>query len=199
MGKGEETRQVILDEAAAQASHVGLGGLTIGSLATQTRLSKSGLFAHFRSKEQLQLEVLTHTRQRFVDQVVRPALAVPRGEPRVRELFERWLAWDSRPGGCLFVAAQMELDDQPGPVRDELVSGQRDWMDTIAHVFRSGIGERHFREDADPEQFASDLNGVMLGYHSSSRLLADPKAADRARFAFERLLDAVRPSRPTPS
>ena len=193
MGKGEETRQVILDEAAAQASHVGLGGLTIGSLAAQTQLSKSGLFAHFRSKEHLQLEVLVHTRRRFVEEVVRPALAAPRGEPRVRELFKRWLTWDSRPGGCLFVAAQMELDDQPGPVRDELVSGQRDWMDTIAHIFRSGIGEGHFRADAEPEQFASDLNGVMLGYHSSSRLLADPMAPERATHAFERLLDAARP------
>ena len=192
MGKGEETRQVILDEAAAQASHVGLSGLTIGSLASQARLSKSGLFAHFRSKEQLQLAVLVHTRQRFVDSVVRPALARPRGEPRVRELFERWLVWDSRPGGCLFVAAQMELDDQPGPVRDRLVSDQRDWMDTIAQVFRSGIREGDFRADADPEQFASDLNGVMLGYHANSRLLADPRALDRARTAFERLLADAR-------
>jgi len=188
MGKGEATRQVILDEAATQASQVGLAGLTISSLAVRTELSKSGLFAHFRSKEHLQLEVLVHTRKRFVDAVIRPALLMPRGVPRVRELFQRWLEWGSRPGGCLFVAAQTELDDQPGPVRDELVSGQRDWMDTIAQVFRTGIREGHFRADADPEQFASDLNGVLLGYHSSSRLLADPKAAQRASVAFERLL-----------
>jgi AcrR family transcriptional regulator len=188
VGKGEATRQVILDEAAAQASQVGLGGLTIGSLAARTELSKSGLFAHFKSKEQLQLEVLGHTRRRFVDAVVRPALLRARGVPRLRELFERWLEWDSRPGGCLFVAAQMELDDQPGPVRDELVSGQRDWMDTIAQVFRTGIREGHFSADADAEQFAYDLNGVMLSYHSYSRLLGDPKAAQRARRAFEGLL-----------
>lgn len=194
MGKGEDTKLAILDEAAAKASLVGLGGLTIGSLASQTRLSKSGLFAHFRSKEHLQVEVLAHTRRRFVDNVVRPALAVSRGEPRLRELFERWLAWDTRPGGCLFVAAQTELDDQPGPVRDELVSGQRDWMETIAHVFATGVAEGHFRQDADPEQFATDLNGVMLAFHSSSRLLRDPKARDRARYAFDRLLDAARPA-----
>jgi AcrR family transcriptional regulator len=193
MGKGEETRTAILDEAAAQASRVGLGGLTIGSLAAQTQLSKSGLFAHFRSKEELQLRVLEHSRQRFTDTVIRPALRVPRGEPRLRDLFERWLEWDSRPGGCLFVAAQMELDDQPGPVRDRLVSDQRDWIDTIAQVFRSGVTEGHFAADADPEQFASDLNGVMLGYHSNNRFFGDPKARDRARFAFERLLDAARP------
>jgi AcrR family transcriptional regulator len=190
--KGAETRQVILDEAAAQASQVGLGGLTIGALATRTRLSKSGLFAHFRSKEHLQLQVLAHARARFVDAVVRPALGRPRGEPRVRELFERWLEWGSRPGGCLFVAAQFELDDQRGPVRDQFVADQLDWLDTIAQVFRTGIGEGHFRGDASPEQFASDLDGIVLGFHCHSRLLADPLAGDRARHAFERLLDAAR-------
>jgi AcrR family transcriptional regulator len=192
VGKGEQTRQAILDEATSQARQVGLGGLTIGVLAARMQLSKSGLFAHFRSKEQLQLEVLEHARQRFIDLVIRPVLQAPRGEPRVRELFDRWLQWGSQPGGCLFVAAQSELDDQPGPVRDRLVSDQRDWIDTIAQVFRSGVREGHFKSDADPEQFASELQGVMLGYHFSSRLLADPKAMERARTAFERLLDAAR-------
>ena len=128
MSKGTETRQIVLDEAARVASRVGLGGLTIGSLATATQLSKSGLFAHFQSKVSLQLQLLDHTRARFVDLVVRPALAAPRGEPRVRELFRRWLAWDTDalPGGCLFVAASAEFDGQPGPVRDRLAQDQRD-------------------------------------------------------------------------
>src|SRR4029434_3582569 len=91
MSKGTATKQTVLDEAARVASRVGLGGLTIGSLATATQLSKSGLFAHFQSQESLQLQLLDHTRARFVDLVVRPALAAPRGEPRVRELFRRWL------------------------------------------------------------------------------------------------------------
>src|SRR4029453_4572048 len=106
MSKGTETRQAVLEEAARVASRGGLGGLTIGSLATTTQLSKSGLFAHFQSKEALQLQLLDHTRERFIDLVVRPALAAPRGEPRVRELFRRWLAWDADalPGGCLFLA-----------------------------------------------------------------------------------------------
>lgn len=192
MAKGDETRQVILDEAAVQASRVGLGGLTIGALATSTQLSKSGLFAHFRSKEHLQLNVLAHARARFVDSVIRPALATPRGEPRVRALFEHWLRWGSQPGGCLFVAAQFELDDQQGPVRDQLVSDQLDWLDSIAQMFRTGVGEGHFRADVSPEQFASDLDGVMLGYHVHQRLMRDPMAEDRARYAFERLLDAAR-------
>jgi AcrR family transcriptional regulator len=194
MSKGETTRQVVLDEAAREASRVGLGGLTIGSLATRTRLSKSGLFAHFQSKESLQLQLLEHTRDRFIDLVIRPALTTPRGEPRVRELFRRWLAWDADglPGGCLFVAASAELDDQPGPVRDRLARDQRDWMDTIAQVFRTGVTEGHFRPDADPEQFAYDLHGVMLAFHHASRLLGDPDAAARATRAFEALLSAAR-------
>ena len=195
MGKGTATRQLVLDEAARLASRVGLSGLTIGSLAASTGLSKSGLFAHFSSKEALQLQLLDRARARFVDEVVRPALAAPRGEPRVRELFRRWLAWDSGglPGGCLFVAASVELDDQPGPVRDRLVQDQRDWMDTLAQVFRSGVAEGHFRSDADPGQFAYDLHGTMLAFHHASRLLGDPEAAARAARAFEALLLAARP------
>jgi AcrR family transcriptional regulator len=195
MSKGTATRQAVLDEAARVASRVGLGGLTIGSLAAATQLSKSGLFAHFQSKESLQLQLLEHTRARFVEAVVRPALAAPRGEPRVRELFRRWLAWDTEglPGGCLFVAASAELGAQPGPVRDRLVQDQRDWLDAMAQMFRTGIAEGHFRPDADPEQFAYDLHGIMLAYHHASRLLADPDATDRATRAFEALLLAARP------
>jgi AcrR family transcriptional regulator len=195
MSKGTATRQAVLDEAARVASRVGLGGLTIGSLATATQLSKSGLFAHFQSKESLQLQLLEHTRAHFIEQVVRPALAAPRGEPRMRELFSRWLTWDTDglPGGCLFVAASAEFDDQPGPVRDRLVRDQRDWLDMVAQVFRTGIAEGHFRPDADPEQFAHDLHGTMLAYHHASRLLGDPGAAARATRAFEALLLAARP------
>jgi AcrR family transcriptional regulator len=197
MSKGEETRQAILDEAARVASRVGLGGLTIGTLATQTQLSKSGLFAHFQSKEALQLQVVRHAASRFIDLVVRPALVTPRGEPRVRELLERWLDWEMSafPGGCPLVAASTEFDDQDGVVRDQLVRFQLDWLDTIAQTFRSGIGEGHFRADADPVQFAYDLNGVMLAFHQASRLLHDPEAATRARHAFEALLAAARPPR----
>ncbi|MHA6625698.1 TetR/AcrR family transcriptional regulator [Pseudonocardia sichuanensis] len=191
MSKGQATRGVILDEAGRLARRVGLGGLTIGSLATQTGMSKSGLFAHFGSKESLQLQVLEHSTERFVDEVIRPALRSPRGIPRVRDLFERWLEWDSAEGGCPLVAASFELDDQPGPVRERLVRVQRDWTETLTTVFTSGISEGHFRPDADPHQFSQDVQGVMLAYHLASRLLADPAAADRARRALAALLDAA--------
>jgi AcrR family transcriptional regulator len=196
MSKGTATRQAVLDEAARVASRVGLGGLTIGSLAASTRLSKSGLFAHFQSKESLQLQLLDHTRARFIDLVVRPALAAPRGEPRMRELFRCWLDWDTQglPGGCLFIAASAELGAQPGPVRDRLAQDQRDWLETIAQVFRSGVAEGHFRPDADPAQFAYDLHGTMLAHHHASRLLDDPDATARATRAFEALVVAARPT-----
>ncbi len=194
--KGEETRQAILTHAAGLARQVGLSGLTIGALADDLRLSKSGLFAHFRSKETLQIQVLEHAAANFTEAVVRPALAEPRGEPRMRALFEGWLAWekaDALPGGCVFVAAASELDDRPGPVRDRLVELQRQWLAVIATTFRKGVEAGRFRGDADAEQFAQDVYGVMLAFHHHTRLLRDPRAESRARRAFETLLEAARP------
>jgi AcrR family transcriptional regulator len=197
VSKGEETRAAVLDEAARQVSLVGLNGLTIGLLAEKTGLSKSGLFGHFRSKEQLQLAIIDWAGELFAERVIRPALKMPRGEPRLRELFDRKLRWDNGdlalPGGCFFASVSAELDDAPpGPVRDRLVQIELDYADTLATVFRTGISEGQFHVDADPEQYAFDIRGVLMSYHLASRLLADPKAEDRARAAFEALLRAVR-------
>jgi AcrR family transcriptional regulator len=200
VGKGDERRQLILERAAQTASRLGLEGLTIGRLASDLGLSKSGLFAHFQSKEALQVQTLRHAAELFVDRVVRPALKAPRGERRVRALFERWLAWaeaDVLKGGCLFVAAATELDDQDGPVRDELVRQQRDWLELIANVARTGIAEGDFRPGLDGEQLAYELYGVMLAYHHARRLLRDPRAPQRARDAFDALVEAARSPRPS--
>ncbi len=200
MGKGETTRQAILDRATELASQVGVTGLTIGTLADDLHLSKSGLFGHFQSKEALQIQLLEHGAASFVEQVVRPALAEPRGEPRLRALFERWLAWASGlPGGCVFVAAASELDDRPGPVRERLVDLQRQWLDFLATSVRRAIDEGHVAADADPDQFAQDLYGIMLAWHHHTRLMRDPAAEARARRAFESLLAAARPLVPRPS
>jgi AcrR family transcriptional regulator len=173
-----------------------LEGLTIGSLAEDLGLSKSGLFAHFRSKEALQVQVLEYVAGEFVEFVIKPALRAPRGEPRVRALFERLLLWPQQPGplpgGCPIVAAVSELDDRPGPARELLVRQQRDWLDTIATVVRTGIAEGHFRKDLDPEQFAFELYGIEFVYHHAQRLLADPKAKSRAKAAFEALLERAK-------
>ena len=197
MSKGEQTRAAVLDEAARQVSLVGMNGLTIGLLAEKTGLSKSGLFGHFKSKEQLQVAVIDRAVELFAERVIRPALKTPRGEPRLRELFDRKLRWDSGdlslPGGCFFASVSAELDDAPpGPVRDRLVEVELDYADTLATVFRTGISEGQFRADADPEQYAFDIRGVLLSCHHASRLLADPKAQDRARTAFEALIRAAR-------
>ncbi|NEA31306.1 TetR/AcrR family transcriptional regulator [Streptomyces sp. SID13031] len=197
MSKGEETRAAVLEEAARQVSLAGLGALTIGVLAEATGLSKSGLFGHFRSKEQLQVAVIDWAGELFAERVLRPALKLPRGEPRLRELFDRKLRWDNGdlalPGGCFFTSVSAELDDAPaGPVRDRVVRIERDYIDTISTVFRTGISEGQFRADADPEQYAFDIRGVLMSYHLASRLLADPKAEDRARTAFDALLQAAK-------
>jgi AcrR family transcriptional regulator len=196
--RGEETRHAILERAADMASRTGLEGVTIGQLASELSLSKSGLFAHFQSKDELQIQTLRYAAELFVDRVVRPALKAPRGEPRLRALFEGWLAWaesDTRKGGCVFVAAASELDDRECPAREELVRQQRDWLELIANIARTGVEEGHFAPGLDADQLAHDLHGVTLAYHHARRLLRDPHAQERARRAFEALVHAARAGR----
>jgi AcrR family transcriptional regulator len=198
MTKGADTRDAVLREALAQSSQVGLRGITIGTLADSMGMSKSGLFAHFGSKEGLQAAVMDYAAEWFAQLVVRPALKEPRGEPRIRTLFERWLGWGgfadyALPGGCIFVAVASEFDDVPdGPLRSKIVETELTLLETIERIIRSGITEGHFRHDTDPGQFAHDLLSIMLGYNFSARLLKDPHAADRAHDAFERLLAHIR-------
>ncbi|MGH3382964.1 MAG: TetR/AcrR family transcriptional regulator [Nocardioidaceae bacterium] len=196
MRKGEATRTVILDEALQTASRVGFGGLTIGQLAETTEMSKSGLFAHFKSKEQLQLQVLGRARERFVDLVVRPALSAPRGVTRLQKLFDGWLDWAGGflDGGCIFVAASAELDEQPGPLRDALVRSELDWLELIATVAGTAVAEGEFRDDVDLEQFAYEVHAVMLAHQHASRLLRDDRATDRTRRAFDSRVAAARRS-----
>jgi AcrR family transcriptional regulator len=188
--KGEETKTAILDEAVAIASEVGFSGLTIGQLAERTGMSKSGLFAHFKSKETLQLETLRRARERFTDLVVRPALTTPRGATRMQVLVERWLDWatEGLEGGCIFVAGAVEYDDRPGPMRDALVQNERDWLDIVATVAGTAVAEGDFRAGLDTEQFAFTVQGLMLSYHHAKRLLADPKALEHTRRALDQLI-----------
>jgi AcrR family transcriptional regulator len=190
MGKGEETKQAIVDEALHLVSTVGLEKLTIGALASATGMSKSGLFAHFRSKEQLQLQVLVQARRRFIEIVIAPALKKPRGEARLRSIFENALKqWeDELPGGCIFHAVSAELDDQPGPARDYLVETQRDFGDTLRRAAAISIEEGQFRKDLDLDQFVFEMGSITAAYHHFGRLLGDPDAEQRARNMFEGLL-----------
>jgi AcrR family transcriptional regulator len=193
--KGSETRQRILDRALALASTDGIEGLTLGVLAGSLALSKSGLFAHFRSREALQVAVLEAASERFRQYVVLPALRAPRGEPRLRSLLAKWVEWgraEFQPGGCIFVSAAAELDDRPGPVRDVLVQAQLDWLATIAQAVRIAIDEGHFHAKVDPEQFAFEVYGIALTYHHHSRLLKKRGSLSRAQNAFERLVESAR-------
>ena len=191
MGKGAETRDRIVEQAVRLASRDGLEGLTIGTLSAELGLSKSGLFAHFGSKDELQLQVLQAAAHRFEYGVIRPALTEPRGEPRIRALFDRWIDWingQDMPGGCPLIAASAELDDRPGPLRDFLVQAHRARVAALAKAARIAQEAGHFRADLDLEQFAFDFYAITLGYHDSRRLLRDPRAETHARRAFERLL-----------
>lgn len=195
MSKGDRTRQSILDEALAQATKLGFEGLSLGDLAKDAGMSKSGLYAHFASKEDLQLQVLKMAAERFIASVIHPAWARPKGEGRIRALFELWFDWSRSsflPGGCIFVAAANELDDRPGPVRDHLVEEQRRWLATVAKAFHSGVETGQFRKDLDCDQLAYEFDGILLAYHHFSRLLRLPEAETRARRAFEVLIDNAR-------
>jgi AcrR family transcriptional regulator len=192
VSKGQQTRTAILDEAVGIASQVGFNALTIGKLADSTGMSKSGLFAHFKSKEALQLDTLQRAQERFNDVVIRPALSAPRGRKRVEALFDHWLEWETEAltGGCIFVTATVEFDDQPGPMRDAVVRCQQDWMEFVASVAGTAVAEGDFRADLDTEQFAFSLQGLMLGYHHAGRLMRDPRAREHTRRALDDLLSA---------
>jgi AcrR family transcriptional regulator len=192
VAKGEETRQAILARAFELANVIGVSGLSIGRLAEATGLSKSGLFAHFGSKEALEVAVVEEASRQFVQDVMVPALQHPRGEPRVRALFEHWLTWGQRPGGCFFVGATAELDDRPGLPRDALVQACKDWIDQLTKAAQIAVSEGHFRADFDAEQFAFEEYGVMLAAHTFFRFVRDPVALERARAAFERLVVTAR-------
>ncbi|NNE17898.1 MAG: TetR/AcrR family transcriptional regulator [Myxococcales bacterium] len=191
MGKGEETKAAIVEEALELVSTVGLEKLTIGALAGATGMSKSGLFAHFRSKEQLQLQVLEEARQRFVDIVIAPALKKPRGEARIRAIFEStFKQWEEDlPGGCIFYAVSAELDDQPGPARDFLIAIQRDYGETLKRAAEIAVEEGEFRSDLDLDQFVFEMGSITAAYHHFGRLLGDPKAEQHAVKAFDALLE----------
>lgn len=195
MRKGEATREAVIGQALAHAAEVGLEGISLGVLAGRARLSKSGLFAHFRSKEALQLAVLEEAIRRFGETVVAPALARPRGEPRLSALFRNYLAWirGNKGGtGCIFQGLSKEYDDRPGPIRERLVRALTDWRAALARAAAQGVEEGHFRADVEPDQLAYELVGIAMVFHETYKLLADPGAQERALRAFERLVAEAR-------
>ncbi len=197
MSKGAHTRSAILDAALAQASEAGFESLTIGVLAARTGLSKSGLFAHFGSREDLQVAAIEAAAARFTAAVFVPALQMRRGLPRLRALFDLWLDWTARSGlehGCPMLAAAVEFDDRPGPVRDAVADHYARLERELARAVRFAVDERHLRIDLDPAQFAFELLGCVFSYHHSVRLTRRPNALAQARAAFERLVADASPA-----
>ncbi|MFM2044942.1 MAG: hypothetical protein RLY86_3518 [Pseudomonadota bacterium] len=196
MSKGERTRAAILDEALDMTSTEGLTGLTIGSLADRLGMSKSGLFAHFGSKEQLQLAVLQHAADVFTDIVFRPAFKVPAGLPRIEAMFDNWIAWSKSsklPGGCPIQGASIEFDDRPGPIRDFLAFTQENLAKAIIGAVQRAIDAGHFRADIDKEQFAFEFVSLSYGFGLTYRLMRHTRGEEMARRAFADIIERARP------
>jgi AcrR family transcriptional regulator len=193
MGKSKSTRETILERAVADASLRGLNALTIGTLAAELDMSKSGLFAHFGSKEALQRATVQETIRLFTDQCVLPALALPPGKTQIRSLFRNWIAWsldEQRPGGCPMAGAAFDMDGQPGEVRDLVADGFRRWAAALKDVI-----EKAKRVDLDPNVDADTLIlqifGLYFSHHLYRWLLDDRTATERTFAAFENVLSGV--------
>jgi AcrR family transcriptional regulator len=188
--KGQQTRAAIVDAALGLASHVGLEGLSIGALAELMHMSKSGVFSHFGSREELQISVVREYYHRFEQEVFVPALDEPRGLPRVRALFANWMKRVSLElqSGCIFISGAVEFDDRPGPVRDALASSVQAWLAAFhrAIVLARELG--HLRVDTDERQMAFEIHGLILGLHYEDRFLKNPGSIERALLAFENIL-----------
>ncbi len=188
--KGQQTRAAILDAALGLASLKGLEGLSIGVLADAMQMSKSGVFAHFGSREELQMSVVREYHRRFKEEVFAPAVLEPRGLPRLRALFERWVRRVSVEidSGCLYISGAVEFDDRPGPVRDALASMVQAWQSSLERAIRLAVAEGHLQAEVDPAQLLFELHGLILALHHDARFLRNPHAIARARKAFERLV-----------
>ena len=189
--KGEETRAQILAAAVVQASTSGFESLTIGGLAEKIGMSKSGLFAHFGSKQELQIAALDEAARRFTEAVFLPALKVPRGLKRLRALFDHWITWPERaslPGGCPIDAATREYQHQPGPMREAVLERQKLLDRELGKTVQMAIDSGELAKGTDPRQFVFDMLGITLVFHRAELLLGTAEATQRARAAFERLV-----------
>jgi AcrR family transcriptional regulator len=196
MKKGERTKQNILETGIDLASQLGLEGVSIGVLAKAMNMSKSGLFAHFKSKENLQIEILSYAGQVFSEEVLIPSLRIQAGIPRIKALVNHWIAWASKiSGGCIFVTTSTEFSDRPGRVRDFLTAQQEQWLESLRHLALSAIKAGDFREDIDLNQFAFDLYSMLLGFHFYYKLLQNGGIKKRQEESLQRLLDQYRDKR----
>ena len=190
MRKGELTRAAILDVALDLASRDGLEGLTIGLLADKMCMSKSGVFAHFGSREDLQIEVLKLYHHQFEQEVFYPSMQEARGLPRLQAMFAHWVrrVTVEIASGCIYISGAVEYDDRPGAIREELVGMVIAWQDALLRCVAQSKSLGHLRSDTDPTQLVFEMYGLVLALHHDARFIKRPGAVDRAQIGFERLL-----------
>jgi AcrR family transcriptional regulator len=190
MHKGQQTKAAIVDAALGLATQIGLEGLSIGALAEVARMSKSGVFAHFGSREELQLSVVREYHERFEAEVFYPALKAERGLPRLRQLFANWTKRTSAEidSGCLYISGAAEFDDRPGPVRDALASSVKTWLAAVYRAVVQARDEGHLGADFDAEQMVFEVHGLILALQYEARFLRSSKSLERTARGFENIL-----------
>ncbi len=188
--KGQQTKAAIVDAALGLATQIGLEGLSIGALAEVTQMSKSGVFAHFGSREELQISVIREYHTRFEDEVFYPAMQQPRGLPRLRAMFANWMKRTSFEidSGCIYISGAVEFDDRTGPVRDALVGSVKTWLAAMRRAVMSAIEVGHLRDDIDPDQLLFEIHGLILALHYEARFLRNPGSIGRANAGFDNIL-----------
>lgn len=200
--KGQHTRAVLLDAGLGLASRFGLEGITIGALADIVSMSKSGVFAHFGSREDLQVAIIDEYYQRFEREVFHPALAQPRGLPRLRAMFENWIrrvTEEEVHSGCIFISGAVEYDDREGPVSDALRKAIQTWMAALERAVEQARAEGHLEPGTDAHQMIFEIHGLILSVHYEARFLHKPQAIERIHTSFERVLSFYKtPSGSTP-
>ena len=188
--KGRQTKATIVNAALGLAAQIGLEGLSIGALAEVTGMSKSGVFAHFGSREELQISVIREYHDQFESEVFYPALSCARGLPRLQSLFDNWMQRTTTEidSGCIYISGAVEFDDRPGPVRDALASSVNTWQNAVQRSVAQAQDEKHLTSKADPLQVAFEIHGLILALHYEARFLRNPGAADRARKGFSEIV-----------
>ena len=190
MLKGQQTKAAIVDAAMGLATHLGLEGLSIGVVAEVTQMSKSGVFAHFGSREELQISVIREYFKQFEQAVFYPALEAPRGLPRLRVLFDKWmrLVAGEVQAGCIFISGAAEFDDRPGPVRDALAGSVKTWLAAVHRAVLQAKEMGHLPADSDEHQIAFELHGLILALHYEARFLKNAGSIERTNTGFNHVL-----------
>ena len=190
MLKGQQTKQVIVDAALGLATQIGLEGLSIGVLAEVTHMSKSGVFAHFGSREELQISVIREYFNRFEQEVFVPAMREPQGLPRLKALFANWMkrvAVEIQ-SGCIFISGAVEFDDRSGPVHDALASSVKTWLQAVHRTVVQAKACGHLDQNANEQQVAFEIHGLILALHYEARFLKYPGSIDRAVQGFNNIV-----------